>query len=683
MLLGLVLYQFYGRTHQAEAREGILVFGPSPDREKAPEAYRILVPMSVGVERRIVLEMAAALARQLGAELIALQVLVIPDPLAMEQGQRLAHEQNTLFQWSIRFASKSGVPIYPVTRLARSVHEGILDTAVEEDCNLIMLSWSVEQATRGTQLGRVLDPVVRRATCDVVAFAFHAEAVRLEESQAEAKGEVEVAPRYLPIEKILVTTAGGPHAPLATRLAVILSREYGATTRGVYVTGPQPSQEDVARGEGYIQQTLNAMREQAADLPWVGEEGQEEEDLPFESRVISADSVLDGIVEAGDESDLILIGASEESLIDQVLFGTLPEEVARRSKTPVLMVKKYRGLPRFWFQRAWDTISGAFPTISSEDRLEVYRKVRRSARPDVDFFIMIALAAVIATFGLLLDSVAVIIGGMLVAPLFTPILALSLAVVQGDIRLSRVAIEATLKGIFLTIGVATLLTAISPLRDLGGEVTSRVTPNLLDLAVALASGAAGAYAIARKDVATALPGVAIAAALVPPLCVVGIGLAILDMQIAGGGALLFLTNLVAIVLAGAVILLLLGFRPTERGVREVRLRRGLVASLVLLLIISIPLAVIFAGTVRDTSIQRTIDNFLVEEVSVSSQVEVLDFEFQRTEEGVEVIVRLYADPAPTSETVDTWRGQLSKMLRAPVHLRVVAIPVVDVESSAQ
>jgi uncharacterized hydrophobic protein (TIGR00271 family) len=683
VLLGIVFYQVYGHIHLLEAQEGVVVFGPSPEREKKEGTFRILVPVTAGVERQLIMELATTFAKQLGGELIALQVLVIPDPLAMEQGRRLAEERNQLFQWSTRYAARSGVPIYSVTRLARSVQEGILASAVEEQCDLIVLSWGIGELSQSVRLGRVLDPVIRQAPCDIAVLAFHPGIYIAAEGERERKLEAngEETRRTLLIKRILVTTAGGPHAPLASRLALLLAREYEATMTGIYIAGPGTSDEDVKLGRARIQQTLTAMRQQVEDLPWADVYGQAGDELPFESQVIRADSVLEGIIQAGGESDLVLMGASEESMIDQVLFGTLVEDVARACSTPVLMVKRYRGLPRIWVQRLWDAIVGALPSLTVEDRLEVYKQVRRSSRPDVDFFIMIGLSAVIAGYGLLQDSSAVIIGGMLVAPLFSPIVAISLSIVMGDIRLLRLAVESTLKGIALAIGVAILITAISPLRTGGEEIAARVVPNLFDLAVALASGAAGAYAISRKDVAAALPGVAIAAALVPPLCVVGIGLAEADMQVAGGGGLLFITNLVAIVLAGSITLLLLGFRPTEPGERATHFRRGFVVSLVLLLIISIPLAVVFIRSVEESKLRLVINDVLMSEIDSDPQFELFDFTFKQLDDQVDVEVRIYAQETPIPEQVSDWRDQLSQALGEPVRLNLMSIAMSEIESS--
>ena len=685
LALGLVVYLAYGRIHLMEAQEGVLVFGPEPDREK--KGYRILVPLSRGVERHLLLGLATALASQTDGEVIPLQVIPIADPLAIAEGRRIARERNTLFQWSTRMATRSGVPTFPITRLARSVHEGILDTADEERCDLILMSWPIRSARQDVRMGRVLDPVVRQAPCDVAVVAIHPDRFTdgvgpvmppLEEG-GEDEGAVEGKP-LLQMNRILVPTAGGPHAPLATRLALLLARQYGATTETVYVASPEASQEDLATGQVYIEQTLAAMREQMKDMADVLDGFEEAEDIPIESRVVTADSVVEGIARAGAESDLVFVGASDESLIDQVLFGTLPEQVAWACPSPVVMVKSFRGLRRFWLQRAWNALFGALPTLSRQEQLTVYRQVRRDARPDVDFFIMMGLSGIIATYGLLQDSTAVIIGAMLVAPLFTPILAFSLAIVQGDIRLLRLAFESALKGVALAIGLSVFLTALSPLRVLTHEIASRTHPNLFDLAVALASGAAGAYAVARKDVAASLPGVAIAAALVPPLGVVGVGLAMGDPGIAGGGGLLFITNLIAITLAGSVTLLLLGFRPTARAEREVHLRYGLVVSLALLAVIAIPLGVVFVDSVQESHLRRTIDHVLHLQLEEATDLEVVDFTFDDRGDQLEVSATVYARSPVTERLVEVARVQLSQALNRPVSLHLMSIQVEDLEA---
>lgn len=681
--LGLLLYVTYSRIHLIEAQEGVLVFRRAPGREKREGDFRILVPLSAGIERHWILRLAMALAHQTDGEVIPLQVIPIADPLAIAEGGRIASERNTLFQWSTRVAAKSDVPTYPITRLARSIPEGILETADEENCDLILLSWVVRIEQQGVRMGRVLDPVIRRAPCDVGVVALHSEYMNAIAEEASSRlterndAQISVdGPGKLQIDNILVPTAGGPHAPLATRLAMLLAREFDASMSVVYVADPDTTEEQLSQGHTLIDKTINNMREQVTSLSTPEGKAFDFDQLPFSRQVVRAESVVDGIAQAGSDSDLVFIGASEESLIDQVLFGTIPELVARVCSTPVLMVKHFRGLRRFWLQRAWDTLFGAVPTIERQEQVEIYREVRRGARPDVDFFIMIGLSAIIATFGLLQDSSAVIIGAMLVAPLFTPILAFSLAIVQSDVRLLSLAVESAIKGIALAIGLSILLTAISPLRVMTTEILARTNPNLFDLAVALASGAAGAYAVARKDVATALPGVAIAAALVPPLGVVGIGLAMGEARIAGGGVLLFITNLIAITLAGSVTLLLLGFRPSPRAKREGHLQRGMVASLLLLIAISIPLASVFIDSVEMSHIRQVVGETVRKDLEVEAgyTLEALEIELADSR-AVDVSITIHASKEMKPTLLDELQSQLEDTLDRPINLQVMSVPI--------
>ena len=292
---------------------------------------------------------------------------------------------------------------------------------------------------------------------------------------------------------------------------------------------------------------------------------------------------------------------------------------------------------------------------------------------------MMALATVIATLGLLQSSTAVIIGAMLVAPLFTPILAMSVGIVQGHARLLRMAIEAILKGVVLAVGVAVLFTALSPLRPVTPEILARTRPNLFDLAVALASGAAGAYAVARKDVASSLPGVAIAAALVPPLATVGIGLATGSLDVAGGALLLFVTNLTAIVLAGAVTMLLLGFRPAPRQEQEARVRMGLVVAVLLLVLITIPLTVVFVDAVSASRAEQLIRQTLAQQLDKIPEADLVGFTFDRGREEVLVEVTLYAARSLTRAEGEQLSAELSTTLGKPARLRLVTLPVTEID----
>ena len=180
------------------------------------------------------------------------------------------------------------------------------------------------------------------------------------------------------------------------------------------------------------------------------------------------------------------------------------------------------------------------------------------------FSVMLGLSVLVAVMGLSADSAAVVIGAMLLAPLMVPVMAIaaaiSMALPRHLLRAAAIVAVASLASVLLAFLVAMIL----PDGQLPGEVLSRTSPDLRDLLVALAAGAAGAYATVRSDVSSALPGVAVAVALVPPLAAVGLTLEGGRADLAEGAALLYVANLTAIVLVGVLVFLLTGFVPPRR-----------------------------------------------------------------------------------------------------------------------
>ena len=204
---------------------------------------------------------------------------------------------------------------------------------------------------------------------------------------------------------------------------------------------------------------------------------------------------------------------------------------------------------------------------------------------------------------------------MLVAPLMSPILAIGNGIVLGNFMLMRRGLKAVLNGICVVIAVAAAFVIFLPVHDPGSEILARTEPNVFDLLVALAAGAAAAYGVSRKSVAAALPGVAIAVALVPPLCVVGYGLGTARFLVTGGALLLFATNFAAIIMAGAAVFYLLGFRPSKT-IRGAITRKALAFAIVGLVALTIPLG--FAT--RSTIGKRRIDALITEQFELNSEI---------------------------------------------------------------
>lgn len=227
----------------------------------------------------------------------------------------------------------------------------------------------------------------------------------------------------------------------------------------------------------------------------------------------------------------------------------------------------------------------------------------------VGFWTLLILSVVIATLGVLADSTAVVIGAMLVAPLMTPIMGVSAAIVNGwSDRMLR-SFLTVVGGVIVAIAVAFIVTVWTPnLVPLSsnGQILSRTSPTLIDLMIAMAAGAAGAYATVDKRVSSSITGVAIAVALVPPLGVVGVMLQATRYGDALGAFLLFLTNLVSIIAVASVVFLLAGLAPwAEYRRNRVRMRTVYATVALGVFIVMIPLAFTSTGIIASATRQAT------------------------------------------------------------------------------
>ena len=234
--------------------------------------------------------------------------------------------------------------------------------------------------------------------------------------------------------------------------------------------------------------------------------------------------------------------------------------------------------------------------IDDDERIVVIDQLFPRGVPRKQFFTrfvsLMLLSTAIAAFGVLADSTAVVIGAMLVAPLMFPVLGIAAAVVMGWPR--RVLHRALLvtAGALLAILLAAVISFVIPGREtpLPAELMARTSPNLLDLGIALAAGAAGAYGQVRRHAADALTGVAVAVALVPPLTVVGITLQLTEWQLALGAGLLFLANVVGIVIAASATFLAAGFVPGRNPLHgHTQILRGVSWAAIAAIIVVLPM----------------------------------------------------------------------------------------------
>jgi len=243
-----------------------------------------------------------------------------------------------------------------------------------------------------------------------------------------------------------------------------------------------------------------------------------------------------------------------------------------------------------------------FPHASQAQYSSLFSTLREEAKFTSVFATLLILATMIATLGLFINSASVIIGAMLLAPLMQPIVSLSMGVLRQDSLLELTAARTILIGVLSVLFTAAAIAWLTPMERLTTEMSGRLFPTILDLYVAIASGAAAAYAKSNEKIVGSLAGVAIAVALVPPIAVAGIGLGWGEWHMFSSALLLFLTNLVGIVFAAALMFILLGYSPLHIA------KKGVVTWLLIALLISLPLYRSFETMKSNAAIQKQLSN---------------------------------------------------------------------------
>jgi uncharacterized hydrophobic protein (TIGR00271 family) len=291
---------------------------------------------------------------------------------------------------------------------------------------------------------------------------------------------------------------------------------------------------------------------------------------------------------------------------------------------------------------------------------------------DSAFLLQTVLACLIATFGLHLNSTAVIIGAMIVAPLMAPLMAIAGALAIGRPSLLREGLVTLVIGTGVSLAVSAGVSLLITVPDLTSEILARTQPTLLDLGVALAAGAVGAYAHLRRDVKGALPGVAIAVALMPPLCSVGITLVAGRPALATGALMLFVTNLAGIIVAATLTLMIGGYAgrlPTNW--------RDLGRWVAVMLVLIWPLSHSLAEVLDDRRISRTVRDALRHHSLLVQTMDVVAVTVDHRSRPMTVtVVARSPDQLPSGYQVGLLEAMVRRETAIDLQLHVQVMPVV-------
>lgn len=634
--LGAAAFWRGGRQRMHAIQLGVTVFQDRSSERQADSDYPVLIPIANPETASGLVRIGAAMARERGGHVVLLQVIQVAEHLPLDSGRAEARRRLDLLERLLGEAEQAGAAAQGLTRLSRSIIQGILDTVAEESVHLVVMGSNIRPQIGSAGFGDVVDQVLEGASCEV----------------AVVRGEVGER-----LGEVVVPVAEEHEGLQAARLALGLAQQQAGRVTLLHVARQVQGEAARAAGEALLARLQSAL----------GDDGR------LSSKLVTAGSPLEGILRGSEQADLVVVGASSQNLLDAGPFGRLPLQLVQRSDVPLMLVRGQTALPTYVARRAWRSLADVFPTLDLEEQMGVYRRMREAVRPNINYFVLIALSAVIASLGLLLNSPAVVIGAMLVAPLMTPIVAAAIGITVGDTRVLRDSLTATLQGMLAAIFIAILMTLLVPGAETTPEVLARANPTLIDLIVALASGMAGAYAIARKEVGEALPGVAIAAALLPPLASVGVGIALGQAAVAGGALLLFTTNLIAIVFASALVFLLLGVRPPRVEEREQRLRQGLVISIVSLLLVSLPLGLFLLRSVQRDRLEGRAHTMVEQRVKQWGAIEIVDFNLEQRGGKIAVQGTLYTEQPIEPSQVLALQSELGQALGLPVSLEIMVV----------
>lgn len=315
--------------------------------------------------------------------------------------------------------------------------------------------------------------------------------------------------------------------------------------------------------------------------------------------------------------------------------------------------------------------------VATTDRISVLENVDDGGHLGPRYAFMTLMSCGIAMLGLLQNSVAVIIGAMLISPLMGPIVEMGMGLATFDLRSIRDSLKSLSVGVLLSLLVAAGIVYFSPLQAATPEILARTQPTFFDLLVAIFSGLAGAYATVTRKGET-IVGVAIATALMPPLAVVGYGIAVANWSIAGGAAFLFMTNLLAIALSVTIVARWYGFGATDSP-KQTAWHAGLIIGTFVLL--SIPLGLALKRIALQSQVELAV-RAATDDAAARASGRVSGLRVDVTKDGVTVDAVLMV-PRHLNGLEATLQDGLTTQLGRPVHVQVREVLTADDASFAQ
>ena len=589
------------------------------DPERLARFRRVVIPVANPRTAPLFVSIARAMVEPGEGRLLALTV-VTDEAQAESSADTVAQVRDAL---DASFGPDHGIEVQ--RRDAPAIARGILDFVREHNPDLVVMGMDV--SAHGQRFSAVADAVIDAVHCAVLAIRPSDE---------------------IGIERVLVGIDGTDEAMAALSLAVLASDGLSVPLSVVHVRDPALSRTFAA-----------AVIAEAADAvpSWLDAEG----------HVVEAQHPGQGLLANSRATDLLFLASPHRRGLARVASGKTLDQTLRHDDAHVAVLAHAPGrdLGRTRRLRSW--LRSLRPALTPLEKESIEWRAAANAPLTTDYMILLGVSALLASFGLLQDSVAVVIGAMLVAPLLGPLAAASTGLVTARVDVVARSVFTLLAGIIGVVVTALGVGTVIPIGVPTEEMLARGSPSIIDLGVAISAGVVGAYATARKDIPAALAGVAIAAALVPPICTTGLALGLRDADLALGSFLLFTVNTISVVVVGAVVLWWMGLRPSDDRRRSAGWAAAVMAAVLAFVMVVAGLDA-FQGAQRATIAADDVRGLFPD-------ADVVDVDTEGTNPVVVTAVIRTVEPI-TESVVAAARDDLEGKLGRDVELRVVEQRVV-------
>ncbi|MFW5900774.1 MAG: amino acid permease [Halodesulfurarchaeum sp.] len=320
MGLGLIIYYGYSQRKEEEKLEreapSVVTEETESDRE-----YQILVPVANPETVDQLMRTAIDIARENDGEIAVMTVVTVPHQTPLSEGEQFIDEERVILERAMDIGEEADVPVNGTVRIGHDVSQTILNTIEHGDVDAVLMGWRSRPRREDFVFGSNVDDVITKARCDVLV-----------ERVGQTSGEV---------DDILLPIAGGPHAEFAAEVARAIARVNEATIHVRNVVAPGSTEEEHQEAAEKMDRIAEILGDQVA----------------FDQEVIEDANVVDAIVARTADNDLTLLGATRAGLFQQLLFGTIPEQIGERSESTVIMAKRHLGITS-WVKRWFKSRNG-------------------------------------------------------------------------------------------------------------------------------------------------------------------------------------------------------------------------------------------------------------------------------------------------------------------------------------